>query len=87
MMIDGYILGFIATASLVAAMFFVRFWWRTRDFLFLAFATAFVFQAIASTATIFTGDPTGVKPSMYILQICTYLLILAAILLKNRRAR
>lgn len=87
MLIDGYVLGFAATASLVAAMFFMRFWWKTRDFLFMSFAVAFLYQAIASTATVFEIHPSGVNSWMYLVQIGTYLLILAAILSKNRSAR
>jgi hypothetical protein len=84
---DGFMLGFVATGSLVAAMFFLRFWYRTRDFLFLAFAIAFFYQAISSTANVFLGRLNGVNKWFYFVQLCTYLLILAAILRKNRRAR
>jgi hypothetical protein len=84
---DGFMLGFVATASLVAAMFFLRFWYRTHDFLFFAFAVAFLFQAATSLASVFLRKPDGVSPWLYIGQLCTYLLILAAILRKNRRAR
>ena len=87
MLLDGYVLGFLATASFVAGVFFLRFWWRTRDFLFIAFATVFLFQTIASTSLVFTGDPNRLRPWMYAVQIATYLLILLAILAKNRRAR
>ena len=87
MTFDGFMLGFVATASLVAAMFFLRFWRRTRDFLFLAFAIAFLYQAVSSTHTVFVSHPNGVNGWFYFVQLCTYLLILAAILAKNRRAR
>jgi hypothetical protein len=84
---DGFMLGFVATASLVAAMFFLRFWHRTRDFLFLAFAIAFLYQAISSTGSVFLAQLNSVNEWFYFVQLCTYLLILAAILAKNRRAR
>jgi hypothetical protein len=82
---DGFILGFVATAALVAGMFFLRFWRRTHDILFLAFATAFLFQAAASTATVFMRNPIGVSFWFYLGQILTYLLIILAILSKNFR--
>jgi hypothetical protein len=87
MLFDGFILGFVATSSLVAAMFFLRFWHRTRDFLFIAFSIAFFFQALTSAASVFLSQPNGVRSWFYTGQLCTYLLILAAILRKNRRAR
>lgn len=87
MLFDGFMLGFVATASLVAAMFFLRFWRRTHDFLFLAFSIAFFFQAVTSAASVFLSQPNGVRTWLYLGQLCTYLLILTAILRKNRRAR
>ena len=87
MLFDGFILGFVATCSLVAGMFFLRFWHRTRDFLFIAFAIVFLFQALTSTASVFMSQPNGVRSLFYLGQLCTYLLILAAILRKNRRPR
>ena len=87
MLFDGFMLGFVATTSLVAAMFFLRFWRRTRDFLFAAFSIAFFVQAVTSAASVFLSQPNGVRSWFYIGQLCTYLLILAAILRKNRRPR
>jgi hypothetical protein len=87
MLFDGFTLGFVATASLVAALFFLRFWRRTGDLLFVAFALAFLCQALTCTANVFLANPNGVSSWFYIAQLSTYLLILAAILAKNRRAR
>jgi uncharacterized membrane protein HdeD (DUF308 family) len=86
MLIDGFSLGFLATASFVVAMFFLRFWVRTRDFLFLAFAIAFAFEAISRTAMVFMNHPDS-SSWIYIVRLCTYLLLMGAILRKNRRAR
>ncbi|HSU19490.1 MAG TPA: DUF5985 family protein [Acidobacteriaceae bacterium] len=87
MLIDGFALGFVATTSLVAAMFFLRFWVRTRDFLFMAFAIAFAFQAVASAYMVVVGNPNRVRSWIYAVYLATYLLLLFAILRKNRRAR
>ena len=38
----GYIAGAISLGFLAVSLFFLRFWRRTRDSLFLAFAAAFV---------------------------------------------
>ena len=87
MLFDGFMLGFVATSSLVAAMFFFRFWYRTHDSLFIAFSIAFFFQALTSAVSVFLSQPNGVRTWLYVGQLCTYLLILAAILRKNRRLR
>lgn len=87
MLVDGFVLGVVASFSFVAALFFLRFWRRTRDFLFLAFAIGLGFQALGSAATVFTPNPTNVSEWIYDPQIVTYVFILAAILIKNRRVR
>lgn len=89
MLLDGFIYGLTATSSLVAALFFLRFWRRTGDLLFASFALAFFFQGALSTAMVFLHDANqdSIHPWMYVMQLCTYLLILLAILRKNRRTR
>ena len=85
MHIEGFSIGIVATLSLVAALFFLRFWRRTGDFLFMAFAIAFGAEAVTRTIMALRGIPdTG-----YSLGVCgaacDYLFILAAILVKNRK--
>jgi len=87
MLIDGFSLGFVATASLVAAMFFLRFWVRTRDFLFLAFAIAFGAEAITRTIMALKDIPDTNYSWVYLERLFEYLFILFAILRKNRRVR
>ena len=85
MLIEGFSQGFVATASLVAAMFFLRFWTRTRDFLFLAFAIAFAAEAVTRAITVVEGIPDTNYTWVYVERLCEYLFILVAILRKNRR--
>ena len=40
------LMGAVAMASVVAALFFLRFWSQTRDHLFLFFAAAFALDAM-----------------------------------------
>jgi ABC-type Fe3+-siderophore transport system permease subunit len=47
---DAFLMGFITAASLVAALFFLRFWRDARDSLFLAFAAFFGIQAVTDVA-------------------------------------
>lgn len=85
-MIEGFSLGFLATASLVAAMFFLRFWRRTRDFLFLAFAIAFAAEAATRTIMALKNIPDTDYSWVYVERLLEYLFILFAILRKNRKA-
>ena len=56
-MIEGFLLGVIVTCSFVAAGFFARFWYATRDLLFLGFAAAFFLEALNRTAFLFLDKP------------------------------
>ncbi len=84
-MIEGYLLGVLATASLVVAIFFLRFWRRTGDFLFMAFAIAFAADAITRTIMAVKHIPSTGYSWVYVERLFEYLLILFGILRKNRR--
>ena len=77
-----------ATAGyLVAAAFFVRFFFRTRDRLFVAFAIAFVFFALNQALVGVFKVATEPESLVYGLRILGFVTILAAILDKNLAAR
>jgi uncharacterized membrane protein HdeD (DUF308 family) len=84
-MINGFLLGVIATTSLTAGIFFLRFWRDTRDSLFLAFAVAFIIEALNRTAMLLLRQPNEGSPWIYIVRFFAFLLILIGILNKNRR--
>jgi hypothetical protein len=83
-MIDGFLLGIIVAGCTVAAAYFFRFWRKTRDPLFLAFAAAFLIEGCNRTAFLFVADPEGGDPVIYTVRLLSYLLILAGIAYKNR---
>lgn len=74
-------------AALVIALFFLRFWRRTGDILFVYFALSFTLEAaLRIYMAIFAGhNDTGA--SVYLLRLASYGLIVAAIVSKNRRGR
>ena len=83
-MIEGFLLGVIVTSSLVAGAFFLKFWRKTRDLLFLGFAAAFVIEGINRLAFLSLDEPNEGTPIVYTVRLFSYLLILAAIIHKNR---
>lgn len=83
-MIEGFLLGVIVTASLSAAAFFFKFWRQTRDKLFLGFSAAFAIEGANRVAFLFVEHPDEGNPIIYVVRLFTYLLILAAIINKNR---
>jgi hypothetical protein len=82
-----FLAGAITLGYLVSGGFFLRFWSKTRDRLFLAFALAFTFLAlnqVVSTALEAGDERTLIA---YGLRVVGFLLILAAIIDKNRSAQ
>lgn len=86
-MLQGFLLGVIATGSVTAGVFFLKFWKRTHDSLFLAFAIAFIVEGFNRSAVLFVNKPNEGSPVIYIIRLCLFLLILAAIIKKNVPAR
>ena len=80
-------LGAIAAASIIAGLFFLRFWKSTGDRFFLFFALSF---GIEGVNRIFLGLMGGVRedaPAYYSIRLIAYSLILVAVLDKNRSRR
>jgi hypothetical protein len=82
--IGPIILGAIAMASSVAALFFLRFWRQTRDPLFLLFSLAFAVDAITRLGLGLGDISRENEPHFYIARLVTFTLILVAIINKNR---
>jgi uncharacterized protein DUF5985 len=81
--LTAYLGGAVTVGYIVAAMFFLRFWRRTVDRLFLAFAVAFALLALSQCITTFleAGDERSVYA--YGLRVLGFILILAAVVDKN----
>ncbi|MEO8313657.1 MAG: DUF5985 family protein [Pseudomonadota bacterium] len=80
---ESFLLGIVVSASLIAALFFLKFWRKTRDPLFLAFALAFAIEGLNRVAFLFLERPNEGSPAIYVVRLLAFLLILAAILRKN----
>lgn len=81
-----FMLGAIAMASFVAGMFFLRFWKKTGERLFLLFALAFWTEGLNRTAfALLSANPREGEPWVYMVRLGTFLLILIGILDKNLR--
>ncbi len=81
--IEAFLIGVIATSSLTAGVFFLKFWRKTRDSLFLAFGLAFVIEGLNRCAFLFLTKPNEGNPYIYLVRLLAFLLILGAILRKN----
>jgi hypothetical protein len=80
-----FIAGMMVAGDLVAALFFLRFWRQSRDRLFGFFAAAFLLLAAQRTAlALLAGAVTDPLP-FYVVRALAFILILVAIIDKNRR--
>ncbi|MBB4003854.1 DUF5985 family protein [Aurantimonas endophytica] len=78
--------GLIAAGFLISGLFFLRFWRRTGDFLFMAFALAFWLLALNQTLLVMSDLPYEERSWIYLLRLAAFTLIIVAIIRKNRRA-
>ena len=86
MMIEAFLIGVIATACAVAGLYFLRFWRRTDDLLFLAFAVSFFVEALNRPRFLAADSFAEDGATIYLVRLFAYLLILIAIVHKNLKA-
>ena len=80
---SDYLAGMITMGYLVSAAFFLQFWSRTKDALFLSFALAFLLIAISAAFTSLLQLPLEEYSWIYLLRLAAFLLLIAAILQNN----
>ena len=81
-----FLAGAITFGFFLAALFFLRFWKRTRDPLFLAFSTAFGLLGIGQALLALSDIPVEERSWLYLFRLAAFALILLAIVRKNRPA-
>lgn len=84
--LSDFLSGAITFGFLASGLFFLRFWRRTRDGLFLAFAAAFGLLGLGQALLVFSGIPVEERSPLYLLRLAAFLLIIVAIVRKNARA-
>jgi hypothetical protein len=84
-LVNQFLLGVVVAACAVAGLFFLRFWRRTRDRLFVIFAVAFWTLGANWLALAFT-EQDEVRTALYVIRLLAFLLILGGVVDKNRSA-
>lgn len=87
MTLYDFLSGAVAFGFFVCGLFFLRYWNRSRDELFLAFALAFTLLGLGQAILALANIPTEERGSLYLFRLAAFLLILIAIYRKNRTAR
>jgi hypothetical protein len=80
---DLFVVGAVAMGHWVAGLFFLRFWYKTRDRFFALFAVAFWILGLNRLAMVPYVDLSE-HHFVYWVRLAAYLVILVAILDKNR---
>ena len=82
-----FLSGAVTLGYMLAAVFFLRFWKRTADVLFVSFSVAFallsVGQIVVASANIYVEDSSAA----YLVRLAAFTLIILAVWRKNRPSR
>ena len=81
-----FISGMVAAGFLISGLFFIRFWRKTHDQLFMSFALAFWLLGLGQALVALTDIPVEERSWIYVLRLAAFSLILLAIFRKNRAA-
>jgi Family of unknown function (DUF5985) len=81
---SALVAGAIVMGYAVCALFFLRFWRRTGDRLFVVFSLAFWLFALQRLALVLTEPVAETRTGLYLVRLFGFLLILGAIIDKNR---
>lgn len=76
--------GAAAMAALAAALYFFRFWRRTADRFFALFALGFAAFAVNRLVLVFVPRDNENSAYVYVIRLAAFVLILLAVLEKNR---
>ena len=82
-----FLAGAVAFGFFVCGLFFLRYWHRSRDELFLMFALAFGLLGTGQSILTLANIPTEERGALYLFRLAAFLLILFAIYRKNRAAQ
>jgi uncharacterized membrane protein HdeD (DUF308 family) len=82
-MLNQILTGAIAMASIVIALFFLRFWRDAGDRFFLYFALSFLIEGVHRLVSGYLLESHEDSPLHYLIRLVAYGLILWAILEKN----
>jgi hypothetical protein len=80
-----FLWGASALAAIAAGVFFLRFWRERRDRLFALFAIAFWAMAVNWIGLAATSAQNEARTYFYLVRFAAFVLILVAVVDKNRR--
>lgn len=85
-MTKQFLWGMLAMAHLIAALLLLRFWWLSRERLFLFFAGAFATLALNWIGLALIDPAQELQHYVYLIRLFAFLLLIGGIADKNRRS-
>lgn len=85
--LSQFVAGAAAAGLVVTALFFIRFWNRTRDPLFAAFGVAFLLLAANQTVIALAHVPVEYRSWVYLLKVAAFGVLIFAIVRKTLTQR
>lgn len=82
----SFIAGAMTLACTVVGLFFLRFWKKSHDRLFLMFAIAFFIMAFERVVLGYLGTNYEFIPMVYLIRLIAFIMILVAFIQKNRES-
>lgn len=79
-----FLAGAITMGLAMASLFFLRFWRRTHDRLFLAFSVAFLLLALNAVLVAMANVPLEDRGWLYLLRLAAFTIIIWAVIQKSR---
>jgi hypothetical protein len=87
MSFGNFLSGMVTLGFLVSGLFFLRFWKRTGDSLFMAFAVAFALLAVGQAVTALANTYLDDSSVTYLIRLSAFTLLIVAIWRKNNAPR
>lgn len=85
--VGAFVAGIITAGYMVAGLFFLKFWGRTRDTLFMAFSCAFWLLALNQLLLAVSNIPREERSWVFLLRLAAFAIIAFAIVHKNTSPR
>lgn len=82
-----FLYGAFAMGALLVSLYFLRFWTRTREKLFLIFSSAFFLLAVERVLLALWNPPRETQGYYFLSRLMAFLLIIYGVLDKNRSGR
>ena len=85
--LTDFLAGAVVLGFFVCSLFFLRYWRRTGDRLFLTFSLAFALLGLGQTILALANVATEERGALYLFRLTAFMLILFAVYRKNSAAR